>query len=116
MRSDVYGPWIPLRLTWRCQNSDVEGCTYSNEDIRGYDVKAHAILSSLVGLSSVVTEDITICGEDLLPSNASEVQFRWMNTADELGRNDIWAISNVTANLINNNGVSFRIFDTKNFK
>ena len=92
--SGVYGPWVPLRWTWRDSGTN---STDSITDImiRGYDVEAHGVTSD------VVTQTVTVCGESLLPANASEVQFRWMNTADEPGRFNVWALFNVTAKLMN---------------
>lgn len=87
--SGVYGPWVPLRLTWRRNYTN----STTNEIIRGYDVETHGVTSD------VVTQQMTVCGESLLPTNASEVQFRWMNTADHPGRQ--WTLFNVTAELIN---------------
>ncbi len=89
--SDVYGPWVPLRLTWR--RNDTNSTTNdtnstTNETIRGYDVETHGVTSAMV------TQQVTVCGESLLPTDASEVQFRWMNTADQPG---MWDLFNVTA-------------------
>ncbi len=111
--SGVYGPWIPLRLTWR---QNVEGASFLYgtitifERIRGYDVETHGMPFSSV----VIVQKVTICGEDLLPANANEVQFRWMNTAGNAGRFDMWAIFNVTADLVTRNGDTFRMFGTNN--
>ena len=88
--SGVYGPWVPLRWTWRNSISNM-----TNIIIRGYDVETHGVTSA------VVIQQVTVCAENLLPTDTSEVQFRWMNTADQPGRYDIWALFNVTAELIN---------------
>ena len=105
--SGVYGPWIPLRLTWRWPNN-VGEYTISWENIRGYEVETHGVPLSLVG------QQVAICGEDLLPANASEIQFRWMNSDSHTSRRrDMWAIFNVTADLINRNGDTLRILDTE---
>ena len=92
-RSGKYGPWIPLRLTW---HKDTGNYTISTETIRGYAVETHGVPLPMV------TQQVTICGEDLLPTNASEIQFRWMNTATP-GYFDLWAIFNVTVHFINKN-------------
>ena len=103
--SGMYGPWIPLRLTGRWPNGlGFLGYSIGSERIRGYDVVIHTIPSSMVA------QNVTICGEDLLPTNTSEIQFRWMNTVDWLGKNDIWAIFNVTVDLTTSDGDTVRIF------
>ena len=103
--SGVYGPWIPLKLTQnRNGNNEII-------NVRGYDVVIAGVLSRSVTLQ------VTICGEDLLPANASKVQFRWMNTVDEPGTTDIWAIFNVTADFISSDGGdAIRIFDSESFE
>ncbi len=127
--SGVYGPWIPLRLTWRWPDSVGGNYTISRENVRGYEVESHGVPpggnyedGAAIGVPrdyvdvaplSMVAQHVTICGEDQLPANASEVQFRWMNTAEQPGRFDMWAIFNVTADLITNNGGTFRILDTQ---
>ena len=104
--SGVYGPWVPLRLTWR-NNKNAKNRTIT-KIIRGYDVEGHSVPNS------TVTQQVTICEGDLLPVNASEVQFRWMNTADEPGRRDMWALFNVTAYVVNTRtGDTYGIFDSK---
>ena len=112
MRTNTSGPWIPLRLTWR-QSPDFEDYNNRRESIRGYEVEAHGVSWPS---TSPVTQELTICGEDLLPANTSEVQFRWMNTANEPGGNDAWAIFNVTADYTDKNGDIFRIFDFRDTK
>ena len=107
IRTNTSGTWIPLRLTWR-QSQHLEDYSNSRESIRGYEVEAHGVSRPS---TSPVTQELTICGEDLLPANTSEVQFRWMNTDNQLGRFDAWAIFNVTADLTDKNGDTFRIFD-----
>ena len=108
VRTTASGPWIPLRLTWCCPESK-GSYIVSRENIRGYDVETHGVPSS----SSITQQQVTLCGEDLLPSYTNTVQFRWMNTANEPGRNDMWALFNVTADLINSSGDAIRIFDTE---
>ena len=104
--SGVYGPWVPLRLTWRGNVTNT-----STEFIRGYAVKTHQVTSS------IATQQVTICEGDLLPVDASQVQFRWMNTADELGRHDMWALFNVTADVVSTStGDTYRILDTNDPK
>ena len=57
---------------------------------------------------------MTICEGDLLPVDAAEVQFRWMNTATEPGNRDLWALFNVTADVVYTiTGNTSRIFDSK---
>ncbi len=111
--SSVYGPWIPLRLTRRWPDEATSllfGTSIFSDRIRGYDVEGHGVPVS----SIAVAQQVTICGEDLLPANASEVQFRWMNTVSEPGKSDMWAIFNVTADLITSNNDVVRIFGTNN--
>lgn len=82
--------WIPLRITYGSESDAL---------IRGFTVPA---TSRGAVQSGMVTEHVYICG-DLL-RDPSEIQFRWMGTADlEMGnreRRDIWALGNVTVNLI----------------
>ena len=100
--SGVYGPWVPLRLTWRGNTINT-----STEFIRGYEVESHQVTSS------IIPQQVTICEGDLLPTDTSEVQFRWMNTADEPGRLDMWALFNVTADVVNTStGNTYRILDS----
>ena len=107
--SGVYGPWIPLRLTWRCPDSEPNCASSGEERIRGYNVETHRVSSSSV------VEQVSICGEDLLPADASEVQFRWMNTGSEKGNFDMWAIFNVTADLTTSRYENItRILDSEN--
>ena len=108
MRTTTSGPWIPLRLTWRCRESK-GSYSISRENIRGYDVETHGMPSS----SSNTQQQVTICGKDILPSHTKTVQFRWMNTVNEPGRKDMWALFNVTADLINSSEDAIRIFDNK---
>ena len=57
---------------------------------------------------------VTICEGDLLPVDASQVQFRWMNTVDRPGRLDMWALFNVTVDMvITSTGNTSRIFDSE---
>ena len=101
--SKIYGPWVPLRLTWRRNNG--KNNTLSRESIRGYEVEAHE------EISSIATQQVTICEGDLLPVNASEVQFRWMSTASQPGRLDMWALFNVTVDVVHTStGNTTRIF------
>jgi hypothetical protein len=55
-----------------------------------------------------VTKQVIVCG-DLL--NTQYVQFRWMSSAHlddspPLSVRDVWALSNVTANLVTENGTN----------
>ena len=63
-----------------------------------------------------VTQEVTICGKTLLPDDALEVQFRWMNTVGELEGDtlDTWAILNATADFIESDGNNTAIFDANN--
>ena len=116
--SGVYGPWIPLRLTWRWRRGLGEDYTkISLVNVRGYDVESFGILDDDTdGIPlAMVVQQVTICGEDLLPANANKIQFRWMNSDLHYPEyRDLWAIFNVTADLINRDGDTLRILDTKN--
>ena len=84
-------PWIPLQLTTNAHfiASDVIAT------IRGYNVNIHQ------SGDKIVTESVHICG-DLL-HDVQEVQFRWMATSKVdygIVRNEMWALANVTANLV----------------
>ena len=111
--SGVYGPWIPLRFTRRRQSHGEYNI--SERMSRDYVVEVHRVPFNMV----TVTQELTICGESLLPANASEVQFRWVNTVGE-GKNaednisDTWAIFNATAYLNISDGNTFKIFDSSN--
>ena len=89
-------PWIPLQLHYYTTGGDVE----STSSIRGYSVPTSG------RTADTVTGSVDICG-DLL-QDANEVQFRWMGTAifEKPGFNNMWALANVTANLIVGNGRS----------
>ena len=100
--SGMYGPWVPLRLTWR--DSVLTHVRVRN--IRGYNVETRRVASPMAH------QEVAICGEDLPSINESEVQFRWMNTADEPGRLDMWALFNVTANYLVNGNTAYT-FDTR---
>lgn len=80
--------WIPLRITY-----GAEGGTL----VRGYTVQTTSRTSGLK-----VMVHVYICGDLLY--NISEIQFRWMGTADldseSKERDDVWALGNVTVNLI----------------
>ena len=112
-QSGVYGPWVPLRFTRRRSRGQPYEIDYRTS--RGYVAEVHRILSTTV----TVTQELTICGESLLPADATEVQFRWVNTVGE-GKNtednipDTWAIFNATAYLNNSDGNTFEIFDSSN--
>ena len=101
--SGLYGPWVPIRLTWRERSKRT-----ITKIIRGYEVDSRAVTTT------ITPQQVTLCDRDLLPVDASEVQFRWMNTANQPGRKDIWALFNVTADVIHTStGDTYRIFDSK---
>ena len=102
--SGVYGPWVPLRLTWQ-GNSSIA----ITQIIRGYEVEGRAVTAS------ITTQKVTLCEGDLLPVGASEIQFRWMNTViNEPGKIVMWALINATVDMINTSTRnSYRIFDSK---
>ena len=113
MRTNTSGPWIPLRLTWRSKSVG-KPTIVSLVNVRGYDVESHEVFATDSTLS-LVEQRVTICGKDLLPANASKIQFRWMNSdSHQPGYRDMWAIFNVTADLINRDGGTLRILDTEN--
>ena len=89
--SGMFGPWVPLRWTWRGNNNQI-----SQKFIRGYEVETHKV-------NEITAMQVTICEGDLLLLNTSEIQFRWMNSADQPGRSDLWALFNVTVIMINTN-------------
>ena len=88
-------PWIPLRLTYD-NTSDDGGPSDGIAIIRGYNVTAD------LSEDKIVTESVHICG-DLL-HDVQEVQFRWMATSEVNSngtvRKRMWALANVTANLV----------------
>ena len=109
----VYGPWIPLRLSWRSRGV----ANISLVNVRGYDVESFGVLGdSTNGIPlAMVVQQVTICWEDLLRDNANKIQFRWMNSDKHgLRHRDLWALFNVTADLINRDGDTLRILDTEN--
>ena len=83
------GHWIPIWLSYYVNSFFEVGS--SNETVRGYQVRAKR------SPSPTITETIAICGETL--SDDSEVQFRWMGSADmdtsNYFRQDIWALASV---------------------
>lgn len=93
------GRWIPLRLSYH--ENDTSSNMSSIEVVRGYQVLANKWPCFLF------TEEVNICGDALL---SDEIQFRWMGTALPDGpddrtvfRQDIWALSSVTATYITEN-------------
>ena len=95
--SDV--PWIPLHLTYQPHNNGSDGGPSDGiATIRGYDINVIAHLSDPDEENIIVTESVHICG-DLL-HDVQEVQFRWMSTSEVGNRNRMWALANVTANLV----------------
>ena len=83
------GHWIPLQLSYYGSNFLDVGSSF--ETVRGYQVIADR------SSSPTITQTIPICGETL--SDDSEVQFRWMGSADmDVGnyfRQDMWALASV---------------------
>ena len=116
MRTNTSGPWIPLRLTWRQSSQSNPQDVYGTETIRGYTVATRGVTSNIFFALPLFQEQVTICGETVLPENAEQVQFRWMNTANEPGHLDIWAIFNITVNFNSLTGDTYEIFEAKNFK
>ena len=94
MRTNLDAPWIPLQLN----NYGITNNTSSSSaTVRGYNVPIH--LSD----DKIVTESVHICGN--LLHDVQEVQFRWMATStyavdNETVRSEMWALANVTANLV----------------
>lgn len=98
MRSSVDATWAPLQLHYFASLGQANNT--STEVIRGHPV-------SVTGSTlSSVTKQVFVCGELLV--GAMDVQFRWMSSAyfgDDEGEanHDLWAMSNVTANLVTQN-------------
>ena len=94
MRNSSSGsaPWIPLQRTYRISNSSNKN-TDDTFLINGYTVPVSG------RKANTVTESVYICG-DLL-CDISEVQFRWLGSVNvkEL-KTEMWALANVSANLI----------------
>ena len=96
MRNSSSGsaPWIPLQITYHNITSNSSSSDTDNTSrINGYTVPISG------RTANTVTESVHICG-DLL-CDISEVQFRWLGsvTVKEV-KTDIWALANVSANLI----------------
>ena len=111
-------PWIPLQITYQSTKdltNDVEidgGPSDGIATIRGYDINVTAHFADVDDVDIIVTESVHICG-DLL-HDVQEVQFRWMSTSEVVNRNGnvrkrLWALANVTANLVNE-GENIQIF------
>ena len=115
MRTNTSGPWIPLRLTWRQTDEFNLQEVHGMERVRGYTVRTRGVSSS-ISASPLVQEQVSICGEDVLPENTEQVQFRWMNTVNQPGRRDMWSIYNVMANFLSLNGNTYEIFRAENSK
>ena len=94
MRNNLSGgaPWIPLQRTYHISNSSNSDTDYTFR-INGYTVP-------ITGrTANTVTESVHICG-DLL-CDLSEVQFRWLGSVNVREvKTDMWALANVSANLI----------------
>ena len=84
------GHWIPLLLS--SYVNDIFDVGSSLPTVRGYQQ-----ITAERSLSPIITQTIAICGETL--SNDSQVQFRWMGSADmDTGnyfRQDMWALASV---------------------
>ena len=94
MRNNLSGsaPWIPLLTTFHISNSNIND-TDDTFLINGYTVPISG------RTANTVTESVHICG-DLL-CDISEVQFRWLGSVSvSQVKIDIWALANVSANLI----------------
>ena len=94
MRNSSSGsaPWIPLQMTYYIPGIN----TIDTDDmfcINGYTVPISG------RTANTVTESVHICG-DLL-CDISEVQFRWLGSVKvKEVKADMWALANVSANLI----------------
>lgn len=103
MRSSSVSTWTALKLDYFNRTSS----TTSMEVIRGHSV---AVTGSTL---DSVTKQVFVCG-DLL--NTNDVQFRWMASAhldgDSLSIHDVWALSDVAANLVTENGTSVLFEDS----
>lgn len=89
--------WTPLQLHYFA----IAASNTSSKVIRGHTVPVTG--SSIPS----VTKQVFVCGNLL---RTEEVQFRWMGTAyfeslfrETLAKYDVWALSNVTANLVTEN-------------
>ena len=92
-------PWIPLQLTYQPHNNGSDGGPSDGiATIRGYNINVTAHLSDSDEDNIKVTESVHICGDML--HDVQEVQFRWMSTSEVVNRSRIWALANVTANLV----------------
>ena len=93
-------PWIPLQLTYQPHKNGSDGGPSDGiATIRGYNINVTAHLSDNDEENIKVTESVHICG-DLL-HDVQEVQFRWMGTVKDVNlRKRMWALANVTANLV----------------
>ena len=104
IRTSNVSTWTPLQLHY----SDPVSNSTSSEVIRGHSVAVSG--NALVS----VTKQAFICG-DLL--NTEDVQFRWMGTAhldppESVSVHDVWALSNVTANAVTENGTNILFEDS----
>ena len=92
MRNSSSGsaPWIPLQMTYH-SNDD----TNSTIRINGYTVPISG------RTANTVIESVHICGDLLCDISDHEVQFRWLGSvnASEV-KTEMWALANVSANLI----------------
>ena len=90
MRTNLDTPWIPLQVNIYSITDVIPIVT-----VRGYNVPID------LSEDKIVTESVHICG-DLL-HDVQEVQFRWMATSKPgsvIVRSEMWALANVTANLV----------------
>ena len=91
-KSSGSAPWIPLQLTHHILNDSVidRKGTFT---INGYNFTTSG------RTANTTTESVHICG-DLL-CDISEVQFRWLGSVKVAQvKTDMWALANVSANLI----------------
>ena len=94
MRNSSSGsaPWIPLQRTYHISNSNNDDTDHTFI-INGYTVPVSG------RTANTVTGSVHICG-DLL-CDITEVQFRWLGSVNvSQVKTDMWALANVSANLI----------------
>ena len=101
MRNDTSGSgvWTPLQILAERQLTPV---------IRGYNLSDSVIIRR--STTGAEQNTVYICGDIL---QTSEVQFRWMGSANFFRRpsHDMWALTNVNVTLIDNNNTPINIFN-----
>ena len=102
MRNSTVSTWTPLRLDF-FDRSDIS----TTDVIRGYT-------RPVIGRTTdSVTRQVFICGDIL---NAGSVQFRWMGSAhldgDDQSIEDAWALSDLEAKMVTENGTSVLFEDS----